>query len=409
MHGGPKLCSEPWPARGLIGTEEKAAVDALFEQAIASGNAPGYNGPEETAYCKEFAEFMGGGYVDAVNSGTAAIYVALKALPIPAFSEVIVGAITDPGGMMPIPLLNAIPVVADTAPGSFNTGPEQIEPLISPLTGAIIVPHIFGEPADIEGIMELAGAHGIPVIEDCAQAHGATHNGKKLGAFGDIAAFSTMFGKHHCTGGQGGLVFTRREDLYQRLQRASDRGKPFGQPVGSTNCTASLNLNLSDLAAAIGRVQLRKLPGIIAKRRAAVKALNERITGLKLVSPCPILGNGESSYWYQRLRFNADNAACDKETYCHALDAEGLQVVPSCRIALAHGHDWFVKRSVFGTDGYPWTSPEYKGDANRLFTCPHANAALDECFQTMPNEKWTAWEIEDGAAIFAKVDTALAA
>lgn len=220
INGGPRVRTKPFPGRGLLGPEEKAAVDALFDEAIASGSAFGYNGPTEEAYCKEFAEFMGGGYVDAVNSGTTAVYVALRALNIEPFTEVIVSCLTDPGGMMPIVMMNCIPIIADTEPGSYNTGPKEVEELISPLTSAILVAHIGGEPVDMEGIMAIARKHNIPVVEDCAQAHGAKLNGKLVGTFGDVAAFSTMFGKHHCTGGQGGLVYTRDERLYYEARRS---------------------------------------------------------------------------------------------------------------------------------------------------------------------------------------------
>src|SRR5215204_1130240 len=134
LHGGARLRPTPFPQRGNIGLEEKTAVDALFDRAIETGIAPNYNGDEENAYCAEFADYLGGGHADAVNSGTTAIYVALKSLNLPPFSEVIVAAVTDPGGLMPIPLLNLIPIIADTVPGSYNTGPEQVEALISPLT-----------------------------------------------------------------------------------------------------------------------------------------------------------------------------------------------------------------------------------------------------------------------------------
>src|SRR5699024_4098238 len=113
----------------------------------------------------------------------------------------------------------------------------------------------------------LGKKHNIPVVEDCAQAHEAKINGQLVGTFGDIAAFSTMFGKHHSTGGQGGVVFTKDEALYKRARQASDRGKPFGLPAGATNPIASLNFNLNDLAATIGREQLKKLPGLVERRR----------------------------------------------------------------------------------------------------------------------------------------------
>ena len=114
--GATRIRTEPWPERGLIGGEEKRAVLALFDRDIATGKASGYNGPAEEAYCRQFAESLGGGYADAVNSGTTAVYVALKALELEPFTEVVVGAVTDNGGMMPVPLLNLIPVPADLAP-----------------------------------------------------------------------------------------------------------------------------------------------------------------------------------------------------------------------------------------------------------------------------------------------------
>lgn len=407
VNGGPKTRARPWPGRGLLGPEEKAAADALFDQAIASGEAFGYNGPAEERYCREFAKFMGGGYADAVNSGTTAVYVALRALNIEPFTEVIVSPITDPGGMMPIVLLNCIPLVADAAPGRYNTGPEQVAELISPRTSAILIAHIGGEPADIAGIAAIARKRGIPVVEDCAQAHGARLHGRLAGTFGAIAAFSTMFGKHHCTGGQGGVVFTRSKKLYLECRRAADRGKPFGRPPGSTNCLASLNFNLNDLAAAIGSVQLKKLPRIVRQRRQIVERLARGFSRLKAVALPPQIGGAEPSYWWLRLQFNAAAVTCDKETYCKALKAEGLLIIPSYR-AMPHLMDWYKHRRVFGASGYPWTAPEYKGERDRRFPCPNALAATAAQFNLSIYESWGKAEIADIIAAFTKVEAAYA-
>ena len=405
INGGAPVRTEPWPARGLIGIEEKRAVDALFDEAIACGNAPGYGGPEEDAYCSEFAESLGGGFADAVNSGTTAVYTALRALDLEPFTEVVVGCVTDPGGMMPIPLLNCIPVPADTAPGSYNSGPEQIEAAITPLTSAIVVAHIFGEPADMPGILEVAKAHSLPVVEDCAQAHGARLHGQALGTFGDVAAFSTMFGKHHCTGGQGGVVFTRHEDLLPMVRRAADRGKPFGLPAGSTNVLASLNLNLNEFAAAIGREQLKKLPAIVERLRKVVGRIR---AGIRDVSGVPIpepLPGAEPSYWKLRVEFRAEAMTCDKATFCAALRAEGLTcVMDNYLAAMPHRQDWFVQRRVFGTPGYPWTSPDYRGDADRQFPCPNAMAAMERFFVLFCNESWRDGDTDDAVAILRKVE-----
>jgi dTDP-4-amino-4,6-dideoxygalactose transaminase len=349
---------------------------------------------------------MGGGWADGVNSGTSALYVALHALDPEPFTEVIVGAVTDNGGMMPIPLLGCIPVVADSMPGSYNTGPEQIEPLISDLTSAIVVAHIAGEPADMPGIMELARAHNLPVIEDCSQAHGARLHGKYLGTFGDLACFSTMFGKHHCTGGQGGLVYCPDEEMYWRVRRAADRGKPLGLEPGSSNCQASLNLNLNDIGATIGRVQLRKLPDIVSRRRALVERFSAAIRDLPTVDIPPLIEGAAASYWFLRLQFQAEEALCTKDDYCAALREEGLAVSLNYRAALPHRAEWFVNRRVFGTSGFPWTSPQYKGDAEREFPCPNAEEVMDTNFQISVVESWGEQEVEDAAAIFRKVDAA---
>jgi dTDP-4-amino-4,6-dideoxygalactose transaminase len=216
------------PARGLLGEAERQAAVGLFDAAIASGNAFGYNGPSEQQFERDFVEVMGGGFADAVNSGTNALFCALGALRLDALSEVICPPITDPGGIMPVVLNGCVPVVADADPRSYNTCAEEIEPLVTERTRAIVVAHIAGDAVDMGPVMALAEAHGLYVVEDCAQAHGATYAGRRLGTIGHIAAFSTMYGKHVCTGGQGGVVYTQDERLHWQGRQSADRGKPFG-------------------------------------------------------------------------------------------------------------------------------------------------------------------------------------
>ena len=406
VHGGAPVRAAPFPPRGHIGTEEKEAVIAYIDEVIESGTLNAYQGAEEEAYCARFAEELGGGYADAVSSGSTAIYVALKALQLEAFSEVIIGPFTDPGGMMPIPLQNMIPMIADSAPGSYNTGPQQIEALISPRTSAIIVPHIAGEPADIGGIMALARRHGIPVIEDCAQAHGARYQGQLLGSFGDISAFSTMSGKHHSSGAQGGMVFTRDEALYQSARRMADRGKPHFLPEGATNMQATLNFNQTDLAAVVGQAQLRKLPEMVERRRAIVGQLIEAAADLEIISLRQTAPGIESSYWFLPVAFHRDRAACDKETFCESLRSEGLPVTDDYRTGMPHRQEWYRERRVFGSSGYPWASPLYKGDPDRDFPCPNAEAMLKSHFNIFFHENWGVQEVDDVIAIFQKVAAA---
>ena len=233
-------------------------------------------GPETKAYCRAFAEYLGGGYAAAVNSGTNAVYVALRALDLEPGSEVIVPAITDAGGAMPVALLNCIPVPADCEPGSLNTSRGQIKEVLTDRTAAIVVAHLTGHAVDHGSDPGSGGRRNIPVVEDCAQAHGALYKGRMVGTFGAISAFSTMFGKHHATGAQGGVVFTRDTLLFARARQVIDRGKPFGALGNPTNVIASLNFNQDEISMAIGRVQLEKLPAAL-RRTEEVSSLLLRV------------------------------------------------------------------------------------------------------------------------------------
>lgn len=377
---------------------------ALFDRSISSGLAIGYNGDEELGYCREFADFMGGGFADGVNSGSNAVYTALRALNPEPFTEIIVPPVTDPGGIMPVPLINCVPVIADAVAGCYNTGPEEVERVITPLTSAIIVAHIGGEPADIQGIVAVANKRGIPVVEDCSQSHGASIHGRNVGGFGDIGVFSTMFGKHHCTGGQGGVVYTRDEDLSWRIRRVADRGKPFGLSAGATNGIAALNCNLDELSCAIGRVQLAKLPDIIKRRQAFAETIRPALAGLRTIRVPPVIPGGRHVYWWWRLEAALENMTGTKKEYCDALAAEGLQINPEYSAAMPQRMEWFLKRRIFGNSGLPWSSPSYKGDRDQLFPCPNASAAIACQFNLGIHESWGDREAESVVEAFSKVD-----
>lgn len=400
INGGKKAVSA-LPNRFHFGKEEKAAIDALFDNAIATGNAPGYNGPEEEAFCKEFAAFMGAKYADGTNGGTNSVYVALKALNLPPFSEVIVGCVTDPGGMMPIVINNCIPVPADTMPGSFNTGAKEIEARITDRTSAIVVAHIGGEPADMPAIMKVAKKYNLPVVEDCAQSHMAQINGKNVGTFGRYGAFSLMFGKHMCTGGQGGAVICNTEEDYWNERRAADRGKPFNLPAGSTNCTPALSCNMDEFHATVGRVQLKKLANIVARRKAVVAKLKTKFFDSSKSVTVPGIKKGfDHCYWWLRLKFNAEAMKCTKEEFCAALTAEGLYIIPNYTGALPAKMDWFKNHAKC----HPWNNPLYKGNARKEYPTPNCDQAMKDHFILYLFESYGAKEIDMIAKAFKKVE-----
>jgi dTDP-4-amino-4,6-dideoxygalactose transaminase len=404
IDGGSKVRTKPWPPRALFGEEEKQAAMDLFDEAIGTGNAFGYNGAREQAYEQAFAQYFGGGYADAVNSGTSAIFVALGALDLEPFGEVVVPPITDPGGVMPVPMLNQVPVVADAAPGSFNTGAAEVGAVLTKHTRAIIVAHIAGELVDLDPVLDLARSRGIPVIEDCAQSHGARYKGRLAGTMGTLSAFSTMSGKHHATGAQGGVVFTRDEKLYQEAKRFADRGKPFFLTAPG-NVRMGLNLNSNDLSAAIGLVQLRKLPKIVDGRQAAARRIRDGLSAAKAVALGRQVPNTEASYWFLRVELDLARLRLGKAEFSAALAAEGIPNSASYRHIPSEA-PWFQQRRTYGRSGCPWTSPEYRGDRDRKFPCPNAVAATDRCFIIGVHENWGEEETRDVVEALLKVERA---
>ena len=331
IDGGTPVRAEPFPPRRGFSGEARRAVVELLDAAIEQGNhVLGYNGPQEEAYCREFAELAGGGFADAVNSGTNALWVALRAVGVEPFSEVIVPAVSDPGGVMPVVMCNAVPVPADCAPGSYNVGAEQIAERLTERTGAIVVAHIGGMPADMDPILAVAAERGIPVIEDCAQSLGATYKHRPVGSMGTAAAFSTMFAKHLTSGGQGGVAFTRDEAIYWRIRRYADRGKPFGLQGAAGNVVASLTCNTDELHATIARAQLREIPALIERRRelagTIARRCRESLRSVRAVTDPPF---GRCVHGFLLLSVRAEALRVDKDAFVAALEAEGIPAVAS--------------------------------------------------------------------------------
>ena len=373
VHGGPKTRIRSWPRRRTFGRAEKRAVMLLMDREICCGDAMGYDGVEERAYCEAFAKYLGGGYADAVNSGTNAIYVALKALDLEPGSEVIVAPVTDAGGTMPVAVMNCIPVVADAAPGSILVSADQIRAVLTERTSAIVVAHIAGHAVDLDPILALAAERGIPVVEDCAQAHGTIYKGRMVGTLGDIAAFSTMFLKNHTTGGQGGVVFTRNPRLFVKARQVADRGKPFGVlgPTGSV--IASLNFNQDEISMAIGRVQLLKLPAKVAARRAFAARVDAGLQGVDEVSLVGDAPNSVNSYHFLMLRLDVDRLGCTIEQFAEGLSEEGIGGVGSYKV-YPTDNPWYHNAVVFGTSGLPWSArPE--APTPQRFELPNAREA----------------------------------
>ncbi|HJV35986.1 DegT/DnrJ/EryC1/StrS family aminotransferase, partial [Geomonas sp.] len=280
----------PWPA---FDADELAGVT----ETLRSGKVNYWTGNQGREFEREFAAFTGCSHAIALANGTVALELALHALQIGPGDEVITTSRTFIASASCIVMRGATPVIADVDRTSQNLTADTVRPLITSRTKAIIAVHLAGWPCDMDPLLELAREHGLKVIEDCAQCHGASYKGRPVGSLGDIAAFSFCQDKIMTTGGEGGMLTTSDQLLWERAWAFKDHGKSFDavynrpHPPGFRWLHESFGTNwrLTEMQSVIGRLQLVKLPDWIAVRRRNAAILTtglSAIPGLR-VTPAP--------------------------------------------------------------------------------------------------------------------------
>jgi len=259
----------PWPSF----TQEEA--DAV-SRVILSNKVNYWTGTEGREFEKEFAAWADSEYAVALGNGTLALDIALKALGVGQDDEVITTPRTFLASASSIVTAGAEPVFADVDLNSQAITAESIKVVLTPKTKAVIVVHLAGMPAEMDAIMALSKEHGFYVIEDCAQAHGAKYKGKSVGSIGHIGAWSFCQDKIMTTGGEGGMVTTNSKELWSKMWSYKDHGKSFDaiynreHPPGFRWLHESFGTNwrMTEMQAAIGRIQLTRMHDWTAKRRA---------------------------------------------------------------------------------------------------------------------------------------------
>jgi len=393
INGGPKLRQKPMPYRKLFGEAELKAVTRVFEDSWQEGVDFGYQGKQEDLYTEKFCEFQGGGFADGVSSGTAALHLALLALDIETGSDVIVSPVTNPGSVTPIIIQGMNVVIADSEPTGFNVGPDQFESALTENTRAAILTHLAGIPINIGPIVEIAKSRGIKLIEDCSQAHGALFQGKRVGRFGDIAAFSTGFPKNHSTGGTGGLIYTENEGYYWKVRSLADRGKAFDDPnFNPKNAAAflfpALNFNLDELSCAIGISTLSRLQDTIDRRHEIAQKIDSALEASSSVFPCQTQPDSYPSLYFHTVEVDEDKLTVSKKEFAEAIAAEGIGVNPNYSEVVS---EW------------PWLEGHTKGETST----PNALGFRNRTFNILFNEKFTDQDIQDIISSILKVESAL--
>ncbi|MEQ3636206.1 MAG: DegT/DnrJ/EryC1/StrS aminotransferase family protein [Thalassolituus sp.] len=288
----------PWPS---FTEEESDAVSRV----LLSNKVNYWTGQEGREFEREFAAFAGTEYAIAVSNGTLALDLALKGLGIGAGDEVVVTPRTFLASATAVINAGAIPVFADVDPDTQNITPETVAAVITPQTRAVIAVHLAGWPCDMDDMMALADQHELFVIEDCAQAHGATYKGKPVGGLGHVGCWSFCQDKIMSTGGEGGMVTVNDGALWSRMWSFKDHGKSWEavyereHPPGFRWLHESVGTNwrLTEMQSAIGRIQLQRMPEWTAARQAHCRAIWETAASLPgLRVPMVPEGIGHAGY-----------------------------------------------------------------------------------------------------------------
>lgn len=293
-------------AKPLIGEDERAAVDRVLRSGMIA------QGPEVAAFELEFGEkLVGGRSCVAVSSGTAGLHLGLLAAGIGPGAEVIVPSFTFAATANSVALTGATPAFADIDPTTFCLDPVSVEAAITDRTAAIMPVHLFGHPADMTALGDLAARHKIDLFEDAAQAHGATWQGKPVGSFGSFAMFS-LYPTKNMTSGEGGMVSCATKAIVRNLQLLRNQG----MEKRYENEIVGFNQRMTDVHAAIGRVQLTKLAGWTAQRQANAEYLNARLEGVTT----PTVAPGATHVWHQYTIRVVD----DRDGFARALAEAGV-------------------------------------------------------------------------------------
>jgi dTDP-4-amino-4,6-dideoxygalactose transaminase len=265
----------------------KPAIDAAMQQVAADGHY--ILGPNVQTLEAEIAAYCDCRHGIGVASGTDALHLALRALKIGPGDEVVTTPFTFVATTEAIALVGATPVFVDIDPDTFNLDPARIIAAITPRTRAILPVHLYGQPADMDPILEIARSYGLYVVEDCAQAIGATYKGRKVGSLGDVGCLSFFPSKNLGCFGDGGMVVTNHAGVAERVEML----RRHGGKVKYHHSELGLNSRLDELQAAILRVKLPHLEGWIAARRRLAARYNERLARIPLLSRPVELGGCE--------------------------------------------------------------------------------------------------------------------
>lgn len=304
----------------LNGNELKYVTECIATNWISS------QGRFINKFEEEFARYIGVRYAVATSNGTTALHLALVALGIKAGDEVIVPSLTFIATANAVSYTGAKPVFVDSEMDTWNLDPEKIESKINDKTKCIIPVHLYGQPAKMDKIMDIAKRSNLFVIEDAAEAHGAEYNNKKVGSIGHIGIFS-FYGNKIITTGEGGMIVTDDDDIYQKLKILRDHGMDPGKKYWHNYI--GYNYRMTNLQAAVGCAQLERIEDILKKKRDIAGMYNKYLSASKGIVMPPENNWSKNVYWmYSVVLKNQNDRKNLRDTIIDKLALSNIECRP---------------------------------------------------------------------------------
>jgi dTDP-4-amino-4,6-dideoxygalactose transaminase len=365
-----------------LGDEELAAVSAV----LASGTLTSTKGTWVSTFEQRIAERLGVRHAIACSSGSAAVHTAVAALDPEPGDEIVTTPITDMGALTPILYQGAIPVFADVDAESCLVTADTVAAALSDRTRAIVVTHLFGAPCDMPAILAVAERHGVPVIEDAAQAFLTESDRRLVGSIGALGCFSLQQGKHITTG-EGGFVVTDDDALARRARVFVNKAWPYGEPSPDHEFLA-LNYRMTELHGAVAATQVAKLDGAVDQRVAMAERLTKRLQGVHGIST-PRVGEGDRhTYWKYCLRVDRAVIPGGPESLATELRVGGIASAPRYIQKPAFRCAVFAEQRTFGHSRWPFTLARSEAVDYSTDRYPGCFTALDGILVLPWNERY---------------------
>lgn len=371
-----------------LGAEELA----LLAKVIESGTLTSTKGNFVKAFEERFAAKVGVKHAYACASGSAAVHTAIAAVNPNPGDEIVTTSITDMGALAPILYQGAIPVFADVDPRTYNVSARTIDAVLSDRTRAIIVTHLFGNPCEMDEIMELARRRKIPVIEDCAQAFFAEHDARRVGGIGSIGCFSLQQGKHITTG-EGGIVTTNDDALARRMFLFINKAWGYGDQ-NPDHYFLALNYRMSELQGAVLVAQLEKLDDVVGCRVRTANSLTKKLQDIRGVETPRVGEKSVHTYWKYCLRVDDRVITNGAPGMARILKEKGIASAPRYIQKPAFMCEVFQKQRTFGSSNFPFNlaRPETVDYSRDKF--PGTYEALNAVLVLPWNERYTDEHVE---------------